>query len=162
MRFDRSLIPISSVLTETIAFASSFALIALMMGVYGVAPTPAMAWLPVVVVVTVFFGVAIAYPGALLGLWFPDVRFFVISFVRTLFFVSSGLVALDTVAGRAADLLRINPLTGIFEAYRDVLLYGQRPAAWERLFPVGLSVVRLVLFVPLSRREQSQFAKIVG
>ena len=160
-RFDRSLIPLSGVITETIAFGSALLLLAAMMAAYGVAPTLAILWLPVVIGVTVLLGVSIAYPASLVGLWYGDLRTFVVSAVRTLFFVAPGLVALDQVPAGAQEWLKLNPLTGIFEAYRSVLLYGHRPAAWQLLYPTVFAVGLLGLVVPLYRREQRQFAKLV-
>ncbi len=161
MGFDRTLIPFAGVLTESVAFAASLTLLAVMMAAYGIAPTLAVLWLPVVLAATLLLGVALAYPCALLGVWFSDLRTFVVSFVRTLFFVSAGLVALAQVPPGPAQWLKLNPLTGLFEAYRDVLLYGQPPAAWELLIPVGFSVVMLAAVLPLYAREQHQFAKVV-
>ena len=43
-----------------------------MMAVYGVAPTVAILWLPVVIGVTILFSIAIAYPASLIGLWYAD------------------------------------------------------------------------------------------
>ena len=161
MAFNRLLIPISSVLTETVAFVASLTLIVLMMGIYGVAPTSAVGWFPLVLAANVFFALGLAYPASLFGLWFRDLRNFGISFVRTLFFLAPGLVPLSQIPGGAHEWLRLNPLTGVFEAYRDVLLFGRPPAAWELLYPTGWACVLLVLFVPLYKHEQRQFAKVV-
>jgi lipopolysaccharide transport system permease protein len=161
MGFRRALIPFASALTETIAFAASFTLFVLMMAIYGIAPTTALVWLPVVVLVNVFFAIALAYPASLFGLWFRDLRNFGMSFVRTLFFLAPGLVPLSEIHGRAHDWLRLNPFTGLFEAYRDVFLFGRAPAVWELLYPSGCALLLLLLFVPFYRSEQSQFAKIV-
>ena len=159
--FDRTLIPFSGVITETIAFGSALALLAGMMAVYGVAPTAAILWLPVVIAVTILFSVSIAYPSSLVGLWYSDLRTFAISAVRTLFFLAPGLVALDQVPEGAQGWLKLNPLTGIFESYRSVLLYGETPAAWELLYPTLFAVALLALVLPLYRHEQRQFAKLV-
>jgi lipopolysaccharide transport system permease protein len=161
MEFDRMLLPLASVLTETIALGSSFALLALLMTVYGIAPTVAIVWLPVLVAVTFALSVAIAYPTTIVGLWFFDMRVLVISFARTLFFVAPGLVALDQVPEEARGWLAINPLTGLFEAYRAVLLYGHRPAAWQLLVPLAWTIGLLLVVLPLYRSEQRQLAKMV-
>jgi homopolymeric O-antigen transport system permease protein len=161
MSFKRVLIPVSSVLTETVAFAASLTLLVLLIAIYRVEPSPAIAWLPVVVAGNIFFALGLAYPASLFGLWFRDLRNFGVSFVRTLFFLAPGLVPLSQIPGRAHDLLRLNPLTGIFEAYRDVLLLGHTPAAWEILYPAACAAVLLGIFVPLYSREQRQFSKIV-
>jgi ABC-type polysaccharide/polyol phosphate export permease len=159
--FDRALIPISSVMTETIAFAASLPLLAVMMAAYAIAPTPAALWFPIVLFFNILFAVAVAYPVALFGLWFPDLRVFAVSFVRTLFFLAPGFIALREIKGSANEVLRINPLSGLFESYRDVLLYGHRPSAWTILIPLAYSAVFLALFVPIYIREQRHFAKVV-
>jgi ABC-type polysaccharide/polyol phosphate export permease len=161
MAFPRSLLPIAAALTESVAFAASLLLLALMMVIYAIAPTLAVLWLPVVLLVTVVFAIAVAYPAALLGLWVPDLRPFVVSLVRTLFFLAPGLVALDHIRGTARDVVPFNPLTGLFEAYRDVLIRGMSPHAWELLWPLAVALILAAIFVPLYRREQSQIAKML-
>ena len=161
MAFERVLIPIASALTETIAFAASLVLIVLMMAIYGIAPTAAVVWLPVVLALNVLLGIACAYGASLMGLWLPELRPFAVSFVRTLFFLAPGLVPLSEIGGRANDLLRINPLTGLFEAYRAILVNGHRPAAWQLLYPLAAALLLLAAFVPVYLRDQRQFAKVV-
>lgn len=161
MGFRRTLIPLASVATESAAFAASLLLLALMMAVYAVEPTLSILWLPLVLVVTLVLAAAAAYPAALIGVWVPDLRSFVVSAVRTLFFVAPGLVAIDQITGDAHDLVKINPLSGLFEAYRDVLLHGQAPAAWELLIPLAWAGVLAAIFVPMFRREQRHLAKVV-
>lgn len=161
MGFQRTLIPLAGALTETLAFASSLALVALMMAAYGIAPTLALAWLPLVLAVNVLAAVACAYGASLFGLWFPDLRALAISVVRAMFFLAPGLVALADIEGRAHALLPLNPLTGLFEAYRSVFLYGQSPAAWQLLTPTAAALALLGVIVPVYRREQREFAKML-
>jgi lipopolysaccharide transport system permease protein len=161
MAFKRGLIPTSAVLSESTGFASSFLLFVVMMASYGVAPTWHLLWLPLVVLVNLLLAVAAAYPAMLLGLWLRELRAFVLSFVRILFFLSPGLVPLAETSEGIRDALRFNPLTGLFEAYRAIFLYGRSPAAWELLFPLIGAVVIAGLFMPAYRSEQRQFAKVV-
>lgn len=161
MGFRRTLIPLASVMTEMVAFAASFLLLAMMMGIYRVAPTVSVLWLPVVLLVSIAFAVACAYPISLFGIWFPQLHTLAGSLVRTLFFLSPGVVPLAQVEGRAHDLLKLNPLSALFESFRAIFLYGHRPAAWELLYPLGVAALILVFVLPIYRREQAQFAKIV-
>jgi len=161
MAFRRMLIPVASAVTEGIAFAASLTLLALMMAAYAVAPTAAVAWLPLILVVTFLFALGLAYPAALVGLWYQELNTFIVSGVRTAFFLAAGVVALGQTHGGAHLVLSLNPLTAIFESYRDVLLHGRAPAAWELVFPLAVSVLLLCIFVPLFNREQSQFAKVI-
>jgi hypothetical protein len=111
--------------------------------------------------VNLLLAIAAAYGAILFGIWLRELRAFVTSFVRTLFFLAPGLVPLAETREDVRDLLRLNPLTGLFEAYRDVFMNGTRPELWELVFPAIAALVLLAIFVPLYRSEQRQFAKVI-
>jgi lipopolysaccharide transport system permease protein len=161
MAFERNLMPVSSALTECASFVASFSIVVVMMASYRIAPTLMLLWLPLVIVVNVYLAVAAAYAAALLGLWLRELKPFLLSFVRMLFFLGPGLVPLSQTSSHVRNLLRLNPLTGLFESYRDVFLTGQAPAAWQLVYPCAIATVILAAFVPLYRAEQRQFAKVV-
>ena len=161
MSFPRKLIPISGALTELFGFLAMLSIFVLMMGIYAVAPTTALAFLPVVVATNFAVACAAAYPASLLGLSFREFRPFAVSLVRTMFFVAPGLVALDQMTGKAHDLVRLNPISGVIEGYRDVLLYGNAPELWELAIPLGWAALIAVVFVPVYGREQRDFAKVL-
>ena len=161
MRFERRLIPLSSTLTETTAFSASFLILVVMMAAYHVAPTPALVWLPLVVLTNLYLAASAAYAATLLGLWLHELKPFLLSFVRMLFFLGPGIVPLAAASANSQEILRYNPLTGMFEAYRDVFLNGVAPAPWELLYPFAIATAILLAFVPLYGSEQRQFAKVV-
>ena len=162
MAFPRGLLPLSSACTEFVAFGASLALLAGLMAVYGIAPTAAVLLLPVMVAVTLALAIGLAFPAALYGLYFPHLRTLGVSLVRTLFFLAPGLVPLAAIPAGTADVLKLNPLSGLFEGYRAVLLDGEAPAAWEVLVPLAAAAVLLALFVPLYRAEARHFPKLIG
>jgi ABC-type polysaccharide/polyol phosphate export permease len=161
MGFDRTLIPVSSVLTETVVFLADFVLIAAMMALYGRAPTIALLWLPLVLAANVLFAVGLAYPATIFGVWYSDLRLFGVSVIRTLFFLAAGLLPLAEISGKAHTLVQLNPLTEVFESYRAVFLYGRAPRAFDLLYPALAAALLLLAFLPLYAREQRQFAKVV-
>ncbi|MGI8462544.1 MAG: ABC transporter permease [Solirubrobacterales bacterium] len=162
MAFPRFLLPLSSAITESAASTASLIMIPLMLIAYGVGLSVAALWLPVALLVTIVFAASLTYPFSLIGIWWPEYHGLVISLVRTLFFLAPGLIALDLVTGTTRELLPINPLTGIFETFRDALLYGQAPAAWQVLVPLGAAALLFAIFVPIYRHEQAELAKLVG
>ena len=160
-RFDTMLIPPSAVMTEALAFATGFVMFPLMMVIYGVAPTASLVWLPVVVAVTIILSLGAAWPSALLGVWAPNMTVFASQALRILFFASSGLVALSEVPDGVHDWIVLNPLTGLFESWRDVFLYGGAPEFWELAYPTAFGALLMLVFLPLYRREKRHFAKLV-
>jgi lipopolysaccharide transport system permease protein len=161
MRFRRGLLPISTALTETVGFSASLTLLAVMMAAYGVAPTISLLWLPLALVVTVLFGIAIAYPMTLIGVWAADIKGLMLSAVRAAYFLAPGLVTLAAIHGRTNSLVRVNPLTGLFEALRHAVYYRSSPPAWELLYPLAFALLVLIIFVPIYNREQKHFAKVI-
>jgi lipopolysaccharide transport system permease protein len=159
--FDRKLIPFSATLSESASFVASFLVVVVMMIAYRVAPTVYLAWLPLVVLVNLYLALAAAYAATLLGLWLWEFKPFLLSFVRMLFFLGPGLVPLSETSPSVEKLIRLNPLTAMFESYRDVFLYGRSPAAWQFLYPIVISSLLLVVFVPMFRSEQRHFAKVL-
>jgi lipopolysaccharide transport system permease protein len=159
--FRRNLIPVSSALTESMSFSASFLLVVVMMAAYRVAPTPMLLWLPLVLLVNLYFAVSVAYAASLLGIWLREFRPFLLSFVRMLFFLGPGLVPLSQTSASVRRLFELNPFTGLFESYRDVFLTGQMPAPWQLVYPVAIASLVLAVFVPLFQAEQRQFAKVL-
>ena len=161
MAFDKSLIPVASMFTESVGFAGCFVLLAILMAAYNVPVTPWILMLPAVVAVTMFFAMACAFPAALIGLWMPEMIPFLVSAARATYFLAPGLVALRHVYGHTHDLIIFNPLTGLFEGFRDALLYGQAPQWWELVYPVAFGALMIVAIYPLWRREAPHFAKVL-
>jgi lipopolysaccharide transport system permease protein len=161
MGFRRGLIPLAGTLTETVGFAACLVLLPLMMAVYGVAPTPAILLLPLVLALTFLVALAAAYPATLVGIWMPDMAPFLVAATRTMFFLAPSLVALDDVYGTTHDLLVFSPLTGVFEAYRAVLQDGVAPALWMFAVPLGWAALTLAIFLPIFRREEPHLAKLL-
>lgn len=161
MAFERSLVPAAVVVMETAGFIASLSMIVLMMVVYGVGVSVALAWYPVLFVATVILALGVAYPATLFGVWFRQSRTLAIGLVRALFFLAPGLVPLAEASSTARRLLELNPLTSLFEAYRDVFLYQASPTPRHLVYPILVGAALLLVFVPLYRKEQAQFAKVV-
>jgi ABC-type polysaccharide/polyol phosphate export permease len=162
MAFPRMLVPLSALVTEGIAFTASLVMVPVMMAIYGIPPTAAILWLPLALALTAALSAALAYPSALIGVWWPELQPFALSLLRALFFLAPGLLALSELSGIAREWLPLNPLTGLFEFYRHALVYGDSPPAWEILYPLAVTVVVFGFGLALFRREQPFLAKLVG
>jgi ABC-type polysaccharide/polyol phosphate export permease len=162
MRFDRMLIPPAAVLTETLAFGASFLMFPI--GHDRLRHRPdhraAVAARRRRGHLTLAFGAA--WPATLIGLWFPSFNLFAAQALRIAFFARPGPHRACRRSRRGAALDRLNPLTGLFESFRHVFLYGTSPVWWHLLYPAATGVLLAVVFIPIYRREQRHFAKLVG
>jgi ABC-type polysaccharide/polyol phosphate export permease len=70
-------------------------------------------------------------------------------------------VPLQETSEDVRGFLKLNPLTGLFEAYRSIFLYGTTPAAWQLLYPLIAAAFLLAIFLPLYKSEERHFAKVI-
>jgi lipopolysaccharide transport system permease protein len=161
MAFPGMVAPAAGLLTELAGFVACLPIVGALMAVYGIGPDAAIVWLPVVLSVTVLLALAGSYAAALVALWATDLKSFLLAAVRAAFFLAPGIVAYEQLPQRAQDLVVLNPLSGIFEGWRAVLLHGEAPAAWHLLVPLAAAIMVLGVAYVLFQREQPHYAKVL-
>jgi homopolymeric O-antigen transport system permease protein len=128
--------------------------------VYSIPPTATILWLPVIILVLILVTAGPTYLGALFGLYFPDLKGVAQNLIRATFFLSAALIPLELIPGDTLPLLiQANPLTGIFEAFRAVIVFQSPPQAAHVLYPAAFGVVALAIGLALYRSRQAEFAK---
>ena len=128
---------------------------------YQVPVTPAILFLPVVLLVQVTFTAAVALFLAMANLFYRDVKYLFEVVVTLWMFGSSVLYPLDSISGAPGVLLKLNPMTPIIDAYRDVILYGRLPAMSEFAVLATASVAMLMAAWVVFHRSEYQFAEFI-
>ena len=141
--FPREVFPISATVVSFVDFLISAVVLVGMMVYYGVAPTSALLFLPVVIVVHVAFTLAMALLLSMSNLFFRDVKYLFEVVLTVWMFATSVLYPLGSVTGKTGLVMRLNPMTPIIDGYRAVLFYGQAPG----LDFIASASVALVLLV---------------
>jgi lipopolysaccharide transport system permease protein len=154
--FPREIFPFSSTLVSLVDFGVSTAVLLLLMLYFGVQPTWALVYLPIVLLVHILFTLGMALLLSMGNLFYRDVKY-LFEIVLTLWmFISSVLYPISLVGGTTGTVMRLNPMTQIIDAYRGVFLFGTSP-----LTPafagaaVGAVVVFLGAWVVFHRAEFS-------
>jgi ABC-type polysaccharide/polyol phosphate export permease len=160
--FPREVLPLVVLGSNATTFVLSLGLLIPFMLAYRVPFTAALGWLPAIIAVMLVLTAGPAYIASLLGLYFPDFRGVIQNLIRVSFFVSSGLVTIEEVPGDDLPLLvEANPLSSIFDAFRAVILSGDRPSRLDLLYPLVVGIVLLVVGILAYRWRQPAFAKEV-
>lgn len=94
-------------------------------------------WLPVVLVPLLLLAVGLAWLLASLGVYLRDVGHLVNALVTVLLFLSPVFYPAASLPEPLHRVLMLNPLTGVLESARAVLLWGQSPD-WTLLLPCTL------------------------
>jgi lipopolysaccharide transport system permease protein len=158
--FPRLLVPLAAVLPRLIDLGLALVVLAGVMIVYGVAPSPAIVLFPVVLALTITFTLGV-------GLWLSafHVRFrdagVAITFVLQLWLYLSPVVFPSSLAeGWLRVLLSVNPVTGLVDLARWTLVAGKAPPPEDLIsLAVGAMVVAGGLFY--FGRTERRFADLI-
>ena len=161
--FPRIVLPVVSMGSEGLTFCISLLFLAPLSAYYiakgdASGPTPALLWLPVVLLVLGVLTSGFSYLGAVFGLYFPDLRSIVQSLIRVAFFMSTGLVRRPPGENLPA-LLNANPLSSVFDSVRAIVIHGRPPRTGDLVYPFAVGLVVLVIGVSVYRWREPQFAK---
>ena len=158
--FPREIFPFSAVFVSLVDFAVAATVLAAMMAYYGIALTPAILFLPAVVLVQAAFTAALGLFLSMANLFYRDVKYLFEIVLTAWMFASAVVYPIDHVHGWFGALIRLNPMTSIVEAYRSIVLYGQAPDpsfAWVAAAS-GLLLPMAWLFF---HRSEFQFAEYI-
>jgi ABC-type polysaccharide/polyol phosphate export permease len=159
--FPREIFPLSAVLVAIAdALVGAVVLIALM-AYYGVWPGTSLIYLPLVIAVHIAFTTAVGLMLAMGNLFLRDVKYLFEVAITLWMFATSVLYPTSQVGGVAGMLLRLNPMTPIIDAYRDVLLYGRTPFHPGFVGVLALTAVVFVASAVTFHRSEFKFAESV-
>jgi len=159
--FPREIFPVSAVAVAMVDTLVGGVVLAALMAYYGLMPGPALIFLPAVLVVHVTFTTAIGFLLAMGNLFLRDVKYLFEVGITLWMFASSVLYPMSVVPGRAGQLLRLNPVTPILDAYRDVLLYNRNPFSPAFLGVLALTFVIFLSSAVIFHRTEFKFAESV-
>lgn len=125
--FPREIFPFSAVLVALVDFAVASVVLVGLMIYYGIAPTPALVFLPAIIAAMVIFTAAIALLLAMGNLFYRDVKYLFEIVISIWMFASSVVYPVGRVGGRLGALLALNPMTHLIDALRGVVIDGAIP-----------------------------------
>lgn len=127
--FPRQVLPYSVVLSSAIQFLLALACLAPVLWVVGLAVTPALIAVPLIVALQVLFAIGLVLALSVAHTRYRDTRHFLEIGLVVWFWVTPIVYPLDMVPDPLRMFIAGNPMTAFLEAYRAVLLEGVLPAA---------------------------------
>jgi lipopolysaccharide transport system permease protein len=102
-------------------------------------------WFPLLVVPLILFTTGITLLGSAMNVFARDIRLALPLVTQLWLLITPVMYPLSTVPDSLRNLYLLNPMTGLVESFRAILLYGNAPS-YELLAPavVGSLVVMLV------------------
>ncbi len=122
--FPRIMVPIATALSKLLDFTMSFLILLGLMAYYQYPVHASILLVPVLLFLLLLATSAIALWLSILNTLYRDVALIVPYFVRIAFFLTPVIYPVESIGPRWQWLLLLNPLTGIIESFRSVLLEG--------------------------------------
>lgn len=161
VHFSREALPVAIMLARLADLGITLVVVGLLAASRGVLPaSPALAALPVVIGVQVMLILGLGLIAAALNVFVRDVRSIVQLGLQMWFYASPVLYPLERVPSELRPYFAWNPMAGILEAYRGVLLAGEWPGTGfviAALLSLGVYVAGSLVFARLAPR----FADVV-
>lgn len=142
--FPLAVLPHVTVAVRLVHFLVALPILFAFMWSEGIRPDLAWLTLPLLVVVQFAFTAGLAYPLAALNVRLRDTQHVVSVVLQLLMFLTPIFYSLESVPERLRPWFRLNPLVGLLEAWRDVLLRGRWPDAGSLAVLTVVAAVALV------------------
>ena len=145
LSFPRICLPIIAVLNAALNFAIIFGLFTLFLVATGNFPGVAYVALVPVLAIHVAFAIGLGVIVGVLHVFFRDVGQFMGILLQFWFWFTPIVYPITILPEWAQRLVRLNPLTGLAEAYQGILVHGAWPQ-WSSLVPPAVLGVALCAF----------------
>ena len=160
IRFPREIIPISFVTSQFVNMILSFIVVILVSVISGVRPTiGGILCLPVIMLVEYLMALGIALISSSLTVYFRDLEHILAIIAMAWLYATPICYPEEMVPAEYLPIYRLNPVTPIVNAYRDVLYWGRTPDLRTLLLAVLIGLVTVVLGILIFGRLQRRFAE---
>ncbi|MCA1959965.1 MAG: ABC transporter permease [Desulfomonile sp.] len=157
----REVFPLAGITSAFFDFLMSGILLAGMMVWYKVPVGWSLVWLPVLVALAAAVAFSIGMLVAGLGTFRKDFIFAVPFLVQVWLFVTPVIYPISSVPDRWYFLYLLNPMVGVIEGFRTVLLKASPPPTEPLLASVAVTAVLLAVSWPTFRRLSAYFADVL-
>ena len=159
--FPRLVVPISSVISGAVDFALAFVVLLGMMLFYGIVPTAAVFWLPLLLLLALVTSLGIGLWLTAMNVQFRDVRYAVPFLVQAWMFATPIAYPSSLLDEPWRTLYGINPMAGVVEGFRWALLGTETAPGPIVLVSALVAVGLLISGAFYFRRMEKTFADVV-
>jgi len=159
--FPRLVIPISAVISGGVDFTLAFVVLLGMMLLYGIVPTGAIVWLPLLLLLALVTALGVGLWLTAMNVQFRDVRYAVPFLVQAWMFATPIAYPSSLLDEPWRTLYGINPMAGVVEGFRWALLGTEAAPGSIVLVSALVAVGLLISGAFYFRRMEKTFADVV-
>jgi lipopolysaccharide transport system permease protein len=159
--FPREVLPVAAMLARLMDFAVAAVLLVVLMAVYALPfPPIALLYLPLILSVQLLLILGLGLLAAAANVFFRDVQSLITLGLQLWFYVSPIIYPVSMVPEQLRPVYFLNPMAGILEAYRDVLLHASPPGDYLMSSAVA-SLATFLFGFWFFKRLEFRFADVI-
>lgn len=159
--FPRLLVPVSSLASIVLDFLVGFALLVVMLFIFGINPGWAVLLLPVWILLILLLGLGFGLMAAAYLVKYRDVGYVLPWFLQVLMYASPLAYALSAVPANIRWLFEINPVTWFLEVFRWSALGTAAPPAWQIVAIIVSAPIVFFLGTLVFQKNEREFADYI-
>ena len=159
--FPREIVPLAQVGSRLVDFSAAAGLFALLLVYYQVSLSAWAALTPLFVALLILFTLGTTFLTSSLNVFYRDVSPVVQISLQLWLYLTPVAYPLDAVSAKYRWLLMLNPLTGVVEGLRAVLVFDRSPDWTVVGVSAALIVTLFVLSLVLFKRTDKYFADVI-
>lgn len=159
--FPKIIVPASSVFSSLVDFAVAFAVLLIMLPMFGVAITVPMLLAPVWLLLLLLAALGLGFYASALMVSYRDIQYILPVLVNFMLYASPVPYALDMVPPRFQWAIAANPLTGVLEGMRWSVLGTAPPPVGALIYSVVSIIATFILGALLFGRAERRFADVI-
>ena len=159
--FPREILPISAILARLIDFGAAFLVFLGMLLWYGMPAQGTMILLPLLLLIQITLAAGLSLWGAAVGVFVRDVSFAVPLGLQIWMYMSPVIYPLSMVPPKWRPIYLLNPMAGIIDAYRNVMLAGVWPNWTSLAYAAAASLLLFVTAYIYFKRVEMAMSDII-
>lgn len=159
--FPREILPISAVLASFVDFLIAAVIFVGMIVFYRVPVTPSWVWIPALLLIQIMLTLGVVLFASALNVFYRDIRFVVPLGMQLWMYLTPIIYPLSVVPERFRRLYVLNPMAGLIDSYRRIILQARWPDVTYLLTAAVVSTVVFLLAYVYFKRAEAVFADII-
>lgn len=159
--FPREILPLSAIFAALVDFLIAGIILLAMIFFYNISPTWNLLWILLLIPLQLIITIGIIFFASALVVIFRDLKFAVPLLLQLLFYGTPIIYSINNIPDRFFKLILANPLTGLIDSYRQVLLQGNPPQFYYLFSSTVIGTILLITGYLFYKKVDKKFADII-
>jgi lipopolysaccharide transport system permease protein len=159
--FPREILPIASVGAAFVDFLVAGGLLVVVLVYYQIPFEVTLLWVPLLVGVQVLLTLGVVLPASALNVFYRDIRFVVPLAIQLWLYATPVIYPVSLVPAPVRPLYILNPMVGLIDSYRRVIVQGLPPVPEYLAISTVVSLVLAVAGYTYFKRSEASFADLI-